>query len=115
MFIRNMVREISSHVAHDMAQVAKAADGLSTLELNDRLLDTLRSGLKAMEPKLRQISVYDKTLDIARSLAYHITQNKELIDALASRRKVAPRFIGALALGITQVATDVVKMALTRY
>lgn len=117
MLLRYTVGKVSSKVAHDMAQVAKASDELSTLELNDRLLDTLRNSLKVMAPDLRKISIYayGKSTDIARLLAVQIKQNQELSDALASRRKVAPRFIGALVLGITQIVTDFTKMVLTRY
>lgn len=99
-----------------MAQVAKASDELSTLELNERLLDTLRKSLKVMAPDLRKISIsaYGKSTDIARLLAFQIKQNQELSDALASRRKIAPRFFGALVLGITQVVKDFTKMVSTR-
>lgn len=117
MFIQYTVDEVSSKVVHDMAQVAKASDELSTLELNDRLLDTLRNSLKVMAPDLRKIAFYDyvKSTDIARVLAVEIKQNQELSDALASRRKIAPSFIGALNLGITQIVTDFTKMVFTSY
>lgn len=109
--------EISSKVAHDMAlQVTEAAGGLSTLELNKRLLDTMRSSLYRLEPELQELLVISSaSSDIAKKLSLKISRNKELVDALASRGKVAPRFLGALALGVAQVATDIVKMALTRY
>lgn len=97
-----------------MAQVAKAADGLSALELNDRLLDTLRDSLKTMD-QLLHYTRRVKPSDMARRIAFKISQNQELFDALVSRGKVVPRFIGALVLGITQIVTDFTKMIFTRY
>lgn len=117
MVLQNVIEEISSKVAHDMAQVAKAAAGLSTLELDNRLLETMRNRLNTMESELRYISeTHGKSPDIARKLALAIYQNKELIDALDSNKgKVAPRFIGALLMGMTRVLTDFTTMVLTRY
>lgn len=99
-----------------MAHVAQSSAGLSTLELNNRLLDTLRNGLTTSQTNIRVIytnGVSSKT--ISRNLAHKINQNQALIDALTRTGRAEPRFIGALALGITQVVTDVVNMALTRY
>lgn len=99
-----------------MALVAVAAHGLSTLELNNRLLDTMRSSLHEVEPELRELYANggDST-ELSKWLSQKINTNQELVDALASTGKAAPRFIGALVLGATQVLTDVVKMGLTRY
>lgn len=107
---------ISSKVAQDMAHVAHSSAGWSTLELNNRLLDTLRNSLTTSQSKIRVLYTNGVSSEtISRKLALKINQNQALIDALTKTGRAEPRFIGALTLGITQVVTDVVKMALTRY
>lgn len=100
-----------------MAQVAHSSAGWSTLELNNKLLETLRNSLTTRESNIRVLytnsGVSSET--ISRNLALEINQNQALIDALTKYGRVQPRFIGALALGITQVVTDVTKMIFTRY
>lgn len=99
-----------------MAHVAHSSAEWSTLELNNRLLDTLRNSLATSQANIRVIYNYGVSSEtISSNLALKINQNQVLIDALTKTGRAEPRFIGALALGITQVVTDVVKMALTRY
>lgn len=104
-----------------MAKTAKihvyAPHSGSSLELHNRLLETLQNRLTLMQAQIQQLGslTNDSVELISKQLALKINQNQELNAALASTGKTQPRFIGALALGITQIVTDVVKMGLTRY
>lgn len=81
------------------------------------MLLALQQRLTLMQAEIKQLGslTNDSVELISKHLAFKINQNQDLNAALVSTGKTAPRFIGALALGITQIVTDVVKMALTRY
>lgn len=112
-----LVAVISEDVSSELAKVLANDPSGNNLELQNKLLLALQQRLTLMQAKIKELgSLTNDSVDlISKDLALKINQNQDLNAALVSTGKNAPRFLGALALGITQVVTDVVKMALTRY
>lgn len=114
------MNQIASEVVDEMVKIAKADHldrKVSTLELHNKMLESLRDGLNKMGSRIKELAALtDASIDqISMELASKINENETLKKALVVDGKKSPRVIGAFIIGVAQIVTDVVNIAFRRY
>lgn len=93
--------KISSAVAGELIQVAKAANGTNTAKLTQKLQETARDVLKRMEPELKELfTLSGKSVrQVSKDLAHKINHNKALRKELSKGRKISTRSVAQMVVG----------------
>lgn len=105
---------ISSSVVGKLVHAAQDATttNMSTVELNEYLLATMKIALKWMQPEITKvISLSDSSpAQLAKNLTRRISQNQAFKDVLPKGGEISPRFAGVVGT-IGKIVYDVMKAA----
>lgn len=107
-----LIRDIKRGVVKELKNLENAGVTFSKKEAEKKLFDILMIESIKNVDSFRRIDV----IEIPR-IINKATRSREVMDAILSivEDPIAPRFIGSLVMGGSQMATDLMTMMLTRY